>query len=78
MATKQKEQRPELTEKQAEVLAFVKKFLKANSYPPTLQEIATAIGVVMPTTASVHLNELERKGYINRGRGKFRAIQILD
>jgi repressor LexA len=48
-----------------------------NGYPPTVRELAEMSG--RSSTAGVHktLNLLERKGYIRRGKGKSRSLEIL-
>jgi len=46
-------------------------------YPPTVREICKATGLRSPRSVSQHLQALERKGYIERGRDKSRAIRFL-
>jgi repressor LexA len=52
-------------------------FTRANGYPPTVREICKATGLRSPRSVSQHLQALERKGYIQRGRDKSRAIRFL-
>ena len=63
-----------LTERQAEVLDFIKQNMAV--YGPTCREIAAAIGARSPHAATVHLDALEKKGHIRRS-GKTRGIEVL-
>jgi repressor LexA len=69
--------RPELTKNQAEVLSFVKKYMKAKGYPPTRQEITTGFGWASVNAAQQHLHLIEKKGYIRVDAGIQRGIVIL-
>lgn len=64
-----------LTPRQAEVLEFI----KANMayYSPTCRQIAAAIGAKSPHAATVHLDALEKKGWIVREPGKPRNITVV-
>ncbi len=58
-----------LTDRQKQVLAFVASYLDEHGCPPTLREISDELGIKGTATAIVHLDALERKGYINRRDG---------
>ena len=64
----------ELTEKQAEVLTFIKGFIKEHGLSPTNSEMAEAINV-QPNAIQVRINGLIRKGAVQRMAGKMRSIQ---
>lgn len=83
----------ELTERQREVLGFIRSFTTRNGVPPTVREIGEKFRVT-PRAAFDHLRALERKGMLHRrhtaGRtsraltlsdsgaaGGFRAIPVL-
>ena len=51
-----------LTLRQQEVLAFVRKALKHHGLPPTRSEIAEALGFKSANAAEDHLRALARKG----------------
>lgn len=59
----------ELTERQQQVLDCVTNYLRQHGCPPTIREISEHIGVKGTATAVVHLDALEKKGYINRRDG---------
>jgi repressor LexA len=66
-----------LTSRQKEILNFLESFTQEFGYPPTVREICKATGLRSPRSVSQHLQALERKGYIQRGRDKSRAIRFL-
>lgn len=67
----------ELTAKQAQVLEFVVSYLEQHGCPPTLREISAEFGLAGTATAIMHLNALEKKGYINRREGSSRSISLV-
>lgn len=66
-----------LTSRQKEILEFLGLHTRDFGYPPTVREICRATGLKSPRSVSQHLQALERKGYIQRGRDKSRAIRFL-
>jgi len=66
----------QITERQQQVYNFIKQFLDDNGFPPTLREISAHIGTAGTVTAKVHLEALERKGYIQRREGRPRGIVL--
>ena len=65
-----------LTPRQAEILAFIKRCLDDNGYPPTRAEIAQELGFKSPNAAEEHLKALARKGAIEMTPGASRGIRI--
>jgi repressor LexA len=70
-------ERQPLTSRQKEILDYMESFTVELGYPPTVREICKATGLRSPRSVSQHLQALERKGYIERGRDKSRAIRFL-
>jgi repressor LexA len=68
----------ELTERQREILEFIKQQVREKGYPPSVREIGDAVGLRSSSTVHGHLRRLEDKGYIRRDPTKPRAIEILD
>lgn len=56
------------TDRQREVLRFMTDFLHEFGYPPTLDEIARAIGVKSKSTAHSHVLALVRYGHVELRR----------
>ncbi|MCD7752997.1 MAG: transcriptional repressor LexA [Clostridiales bacterium] len=64
----------ELTPKQQRIYDYILDFTADNGYPPSVREIAAAVGLKSPSTVHFHLKALEEAGAIVRGSGKTRAI----
>ncbi|HLN62214.1 MAG TPA: transcriptional repressor LexA [Symbiobacteriaceae bacterium] len=67
-----------LTERQRQVLQYIKDEIRAKGYPPSVREIGEAIGLSSSSTVHGHMARLEEKGYIRRDPTKPRAIEVLD
>lgn len=65
-----------LTNRQEYILDILKKLVAKNGYPPTVREIGEAANLHSPATIHFHLTKLEEKGYISKGNGKNRTIEI--
>ncbi|BES65308.1 transcriptional repressor LexA [Gottschalkiaceae bacterium SANA] len=68
----------DLSNKQLNILNYIKQSLMDRGYPPAVREICTAVGLKSPSTVHAHLSSLEKKGYIRKDPTKPRAIEILD
>ncbi len=66
-----------LSQKQFEILEYMKKTVREKGYPPSVREICDAVGLKSTSTVHGHLERLERKGYIRRDPAKPRAIEIF-
>ena len=66
-----------LTERQEEILNYIKEYIVTHGYPPTVREIGASLGVSSPATIHAHLNNLEHKGFIRKQGSKNRAIELL-
>lgn len=63
----------ELTDRQAEILAFLERFAEREGMPPSIPEIQDAFALASPRGVAKHLEALAAKGYLelipNRARG---------
>ena len=66
-----------LTERQEKILAFIKRSIQEQGYPPTIREIGEHFGIRSTNGVNDHLKALERKGYLMRGELKSRALSII-
>lgn len=66
---------PLLTRRQREVLSAIERFAAASGYPPTLRELAAALGISGISAVKKHLDAIAAKGYISRDR-RARAISV--
>ena len=67
-----------LTERQEEVLRFIRHSIRDRGYPPTLREIGAHMGIKSTNGVNDHLRALERKGYLTREDMKSRALRPRD
>lgn len=67
-----------LTERQQQVLDYIREMVDARGYPPSVREIGEAVGLSSPSTVHSHLNSLVEAGAIKRDPSKPRAIMIVD
>ena len=67
-----------LSKRQQMILDFIKSEVRTKGYPPSVREIAVAVGLASSSTVHGHLARIETKGYIRRDPTKPRAIEILD
>ncbi len=66
----------ELSERQNEILKFIKSHVAVHGYPPTVREIGLAVGLASPSTVHAHLAKLEEAGEIKRDPTKPRAMLL--
>ncbi len=64
--------------RQLDIMSFIKNTIKEKGYPPSVREIGEAVGLQSTSTVHGHLDRLERKGLIRRDPTKSRTIEILD
>jgi len=65
-----------LTARQRAVLEFVVRFTNEKGYPPSIREIGAEFGIKSLRGVTVHLDALERKGFIRR-ESLSRGIKVL-
>ena len=66
-----------ISNRQKEILDFIKAEVREKGYPPSVREIGEAVGLASSSTVHGHLERLEKKGMIRRDPTKPRAIEIL-
>src|SRR5687767_14951330 len=64
-----------LTDRQQQVLHYIKQSITDRGYPPTLREIGAHMGIRSTNGVNDHLRALERKGYLTREDMKSRALR---
>ena len=67
-----------ITDKQKEILEYMKEQILQKGYPPAVREICKAVGLKSTSSVHAHLETLEKNGYIRKDPTKPRAIEILD
>ena len=67
-----------ISDKQREILEFMKQEILNKGYPPTVRDICEAVKLKSTSSVHSHLETLEKNGYIRRDPTKPRAIEIVD
>lgn len=68
-----------LTERQSEVLAFIRRFIGERGFSPSYQEIAEGVGLVSKSNAYTLVGALVERGYVSRPRGgRARTLAIIE
>ena len=63
-----------LTEKQRQILEYLKQEILQRGFPPSVREICEAVSLRSTSSVHAHLETLERKGYIKRDATKPAAL----
>ena len=67
-----------ITDKQREILEYIKECILKKGYPPTVREICETVSLKSTSSVHSHLEQLEKNGYIRRDPTKPRTIEIVD
>ena len=67
-----------ISNKQREILEYIKQEILNKGYPPAVREICEAVDLKSTSSVHSHLETLEKNGYIRRDPTKPRAIEIMD
>jgi repressor LexA len=63
-------------ERKTKILDYIAATLRTRGYPPSVREIARAVGLASTSAVHHHLLILERDGYLERGAAQSRAIRL--
>ena len=63
-------------DRKVKILDFIAATLRARGFPPSVREIARAVGLASTSAVHHHLQILEREGYLERGAAQSRAIRL--
>lgn len=66
-----------LTERQKEVLNFIRLYIEKEGISPTVREIAAHFGFSSPLSVQLHINALVKKGYLTKTPLKTRNIKVI-
>lgn len=67
-----------ITKRQQQIYDFIRTYQKERGYPPSVREMAAAVGLSSPSTVHAHLNALEELGLIRRDATKPRALELFN
>lgn len=66
------------TNKEEQLLQFIKEHLNNFGYPPTVREMCHAVKVSSTSTIAYYIDKLEQDGHIRKNPNKNRAIEVVD
>ncbi len=67
---------PRTSNKQAEILEYLRQFLLENGYAPSVREICAAVGLRSTSSVHYHLSQLKRRGLIEMEDNKNRTVTV--
>lgn len=67
-----------LSERQQNILDFIRNFFKENSFPPTIREIGEAVDISSTSVVNYNLNKLVEAGLIERDKEISRGLRLLE
>src|SRR5260370_462809 len=65
-----------LTWRQRKILQVIRESVQEHGYPPSMREIAEAVGLSSTSSVSHQLKTLQDKGYVHRDTGRPRTVEI--
>ena len=65
-----------LTERQKQVLNFIRSYAQTKGYPPSVREICKAVGLSSTASVHNHLHKLQNMRFIQRDSAKPRALEL--
>jgi repressor LexA len=67
-----------LSDRQRRIMAFIREYLEAHNYPPTIREIGQAAGISSTSVVKYNLERLVEKGLIERSEEVSRGLRLKD
>ncbi len=65
-----------LTERQRQILEYIRECVNTKGYPPAVREIGQAVGLSSSASVHNHLHKLEEYGFLQRDPAKPRALEL--
>ena len=65
-----------LSDRQQRILAFIRRYLEENNYPPTIREIGKDVGINSTSVVKYNLDRLQDKGFLERSKEVSRGIRL--
>jgi repressor LexA len=65
-----------LGERHQKILDFLQEYQRANKYPPSIREIGEKTGISSTSVVNYYLDQLEKKGMIERDRKISRGVRL--
>jgi len=68
--------RPELTDRQRQILVFIERLITEKGHAPTIREIGERFGISSTNGVRTHLSALVRKGYLKKSDYISRGLEL--
>lgn len=65
-----------LPERQYRILTTIREWVQRHGYAPTTRQLGDAVGLRSASSVSRHLKSLEEKGFLRRGAGVSRPVDV--
>lgn len=66
-----------LSERQRNILDFIRDFQRQSGYPPTIRQIGEKVGISSTSVVNYNLNKLEKNGYLARDLKVSRGLRLV-
>jgi len=67
-----------VTSRQQLVLEFIQTYIKMKGFAPSMQDIATGLGLKSRSNIHRVIHDLRRKGHLRLNPNKVRTVKIVD
>jgi repressor LexA len=67
-----------LSERQREIINFIKRFTQERGYPPTIRQIGEAAHISSTSVVNYNLNKLEKEGFLTRDLKVSRGVRLVE
>jgi repressor LexA len=67
-----------LSERQRDIINYIRDFSRDKGYPPTIRQIGEAAGISSTSVVNYNLNKLEKDGYITRDLKVSRGVRLVE
>jgi repressor LexA len=67
-----------LSERQRNIISYIRDFSRDKGYPPTIREIGQHAGISSTSVVNYNLNKLEKDGYLMRDLKVSRGVRLVD
>lgn len=66
-----------LSERQREVLRFIREYILEHKHPPSTRDISFGVGIRSTSNVVYHINRLIENGYLGKQPGTSRSLVVL-
>ena len=67
-----------MTNRQQLVLDFIQTYIKMKGFAPSMQDIATGLGLKSRSNIHRVIHDLRRKGHLRLNPNKVRTVKVVD